>query len=135
MVMCHIRYPLHFRNARMSMFQLIHSSEARYSRLTTYHPGIVPASRWTRTRITGYTVDYPPKLFRMEYFLQMIYYHFKIISFEHSCLREITDLRHMSTQLSRIFMVSFFKTSHLLFHKSLIQINFLHPIMVVDIYR
>ena len=106
MVTCHLRYPEFFQNARSEMFNLVNSSEARYSRLIEYHPGIVKTSRWTRNRTTGYPVDYPQKLFRMEYFLQLIYYHFDIITFEHSCLREISDLRHLSTQISRIYMVS-----------------------------
>ena len=90
MILCYAKYPHNFVNYRAELFSAIYSSEARYKRLCMYHPGIVRSSRWTRDRITGYPNHFPPtRVYRVEYILQMLYYHFEIVNFEHSCMVDL----------------------------------------------
>ena len=107
MIWCHAKYPHNFKNFRSELFSAIYSSEARYARLCAYHPGIVKSSRWTRDRITGYPTNFPPRVFRVEYIIQVLYYHFEVVSFEHSCMTDLISLRHMVGELSKLYVVIF----------------------------
>ena len=104
-IQCHAKHPHKFNNSWEKLYGAVYSSSACYERLLKYHPGIVRATRWTRDRITGYPSNFPQRLFRADYILELLQYHFEVVNFEHSCMQQILDARKMSKAITQIYMV------------------------------
>jgi hypothetical protein len=108
-IRCFFPYPNEFYYNNKFLGDCVSSAPARYERLCSHHPGIVPASGWTsspKPHKTGYPANYPKQIYRVDYILGLLYYHFEILDFPHSAMKSVLTLKLLSKKLSQVYMVN-----------------------------
>ena len=103
MVNCATPYASDFENHRSLLIGLINSGPARFGRICRFHPGVIdrPHEDWA----LGYSPNFPETLFRREFIIGLVSYHFRILSFGNDSIRIIIVLKDFMMALKRMCIV------------------------------
>jgi hypothetical protein len=104
MVLCYMPHPCNFDHDRALLLNFVKSGPARYGRIIKFHPEI--RDRLPELLDLGYPPHFPETLFRCEFILKVICYHFFIIDFEQRFIDNIIALRNLMMSLKRVHTVS-----------------------------
>lgn len=106
MVNCVTPYPSHFWGLRSLIINAVNSGPARFGRICRFHPGVRdrPNENW----VLGYPPNFPETIFRSEFIINLIVYHFRILTFSDSSVTTIICLKDFMMSLKRMYIVSIF---------------------------
>jgi hypothetical protein len=92
MVNCETPYPSDFENHRLLLIGSVNSGPARFARICRLHPGVKdrPHEDWA----LGYSPNFPETLFRCDFIIGLVFYHFKIITFSDASISVIIVLKY-----------------------------------------
>ena len=104
MVNCVMPYPSDFEGRRILLINSVNSGPSRFGRICRFHPGV--KNRPNEDRALGYPPNYPETLFRCEFIICLITYHFKVLTFSDASVTSIIALKDFMLSLKRMYTVS-----------------------------